>query len=62
MTKFGGVVGGVVGFLIVIVIAEWLWVDWFGTHGFLEGVLGVVCIVGGVIVGRTLIPRLRPRH
>ena len=28
----GGFVVAVVGFIIVMVIAEWLWVDWFSHH------------------------------
>jgi hypothetical protein len=61
MSKLGGVIGGVLGFLIVIVIGEWLWVDWFGTHGFLEGVLYVVFVAGGAFLGSAMSPRVRHR-
>jgi hypothetical protein len=32
----GGVVGGVLGFIVLIIIAEWIFVDWFGHHDALE--------------------------
>jgi hypothetical protein len=54
----GGVVGGVLGLIVQLVIAEWIWVDWFGHHGFLEGVLIVALVGGGAFLGSWLL-RLR---
>jgi hypothetical protein len=62
MAVFGGVVGGVIGFILVMVIAEWIWVDWFGRHDAFEGVLLAVLVGGGAFVGSRLMPRLGGRH
>jgi len=48
------VIGGVLGAIIVTVIAEWIFVDWFGHHGALEGVLIVALVAGGAFLGSWL--------
>jgi hypothetical protein len=57
----GGFVMGVVGFLVVLVIAEWLWVDWFADHDLAEGLLFAVFVGGGAFVGSRLLPRIAGR-
>jgi hypothetical protein len=57
----GGVIGGVLGFIIVLVIAEWLFVNWFGHHDLLEGLLFAVLVGGGAFVGSRLLPRMTGR-
>jgi H+/Cl- antiporter ClcA len=61
MVVLGGVIGGLLGFIIVLVIAEWQWVDWFGHHDALEGVLMVLFVGGGAFVGSRLMPPIRGR-
>jgi hypothetical protein len=61
MKVFGGIVGGVLGFIILLVIAEWLFVDWFGRHDPAEGLLIAVLVGGGAFVGTILLPRIANR-
>jgi hypothetical protein len=58
MAKLGGFIGALLGFILVMVIAEWQWVDWFGHHDWLEGVLLAVLVGGGAFVGSRLGPRI----
>jgi predicted CDP-diglyceride synthetase/phosphatidate cytidylyltransferase len=58
----GGVLGGFIGFVVVIVIAEWFWVDWFSDHDALEGLLLAVLVGGGAFIGSRLLPRVRRQH
>jgi hypothetical protein len=53
----GGIIGGVLGFIVLLVIAEWLWVDWFGHHDAFEGVLIVALVAGGAFLGAWLTGR-----
>lgn len=59
MAVRGGVLGGVLGFIVYLVIGEWIWVDWVGRHGWAEGVLVVGLVAGGAFVGSRLYPRIR---
>lgn len=61
MAVLGGVIGGLLGFIIVLVIAEWLFVSWFGHHDLLEGLLIAVLVGGGAFVGSRLMPRVTGR-
>jgi hypothetical protein len=61
VTVLGGVVGGVLGFIVLLVIAEWLYVDWFAHHDFLEGLLIAVLVGGGAFAGSRLMPRVGSR-
>jgi hypothetical protein len=61
MAVLGGVIGGVLGVLIVLVIAEWHWVDWFGHLEALETFLWVALVGGGAFVGSRLVPRISSR-
>ena len=61
MTVLGGVVGGVLGFIVLVVIAEWLYVDWFARHDILEGPLIAVLVGGGAFIGSRLVPRIGSR-
>jgi hypothetical protein len=58
MVALGGVVGGLLGFTILMIVAEWLYVDWFSHHDLLEGVLGGVLIGLGAFAGTRLVRRL----
>jgi hypothetical protein len=49
----------VLGFIVYLVIGEWIWVDWVGRHGWAEGVLVVGLVAGGAFVGSRLYPRIR---
>jgi hypothetical protein len=57
----GGIFGGVLGFIVLIVIAEWWFVDWFGHHDALEGLLVVVLVGGGAFLGSWLMGRAGDR-
>ena len=62
MAVLGGFIGAVVGFVILMVIAEWSWVDWFSRHDLLEGLLAGVLVGGGAFLGSRLLPRTRRGH
>jgi len=53
----GGVVGGVLGFIVVMVIAEWFFVNWFSHHDLLEGLMLAVLVGGGAFIGSRIGPR-----
>jgi hypothetical protein len=57
MARLGGCIGALLGTIVVLVVAEWIWVDWFGHHGLLEGLLVVVLVAGGAFAGSRLLPR-----
>jgi hypothetical protein len=62
MGVFGGCIGALLGFVVVMVVAEWLYVNWFGSHDLLEGLLGAVLVGGGAFLGSRLLPRFARRH
>jgi hypothetical protein len=58
---FGGCVGALLGFIVLLVIAEWLFVNWFGNHDLLEGLLAAAVVGGGAFVGSRLVSRVPGR-
>jgi hypothetical protein len=61
VAAFGGCIGALLGFIVLLVFAEWLFVNWFGNHDLLEGLLGAVLVGGGAFVGSRLILRAAGR-
>jgi hypothetical protein len=52
----------VIGFIVLLIMAEWFWVDSFTRHDLLEGLLIAVLVGGGVFVGTRLLPHARRRR
>ena len=65
MVRLGTWLGALVGFVVQLLFTEWLYVDYFGKHGPLEGVIIVAATVTGALLGKWsalhLVSRRRPR-
>jgi hypothetical protein len=62
MVRFGTLFGAFTGFVVQLLFTEWLYVDYFGKHGALEGVIIVASAVSGALIGRWFASRLVSRR
>ena len=60
--RLGILLGALVGFVIQLIFTEWLYVDTFGNHDALEGVIVVAAAVAGALLGKWVARRLVNRR
>ena len=62
MVRFGTLLGGFTGFVVQLLFTEWFYVDYFGKHGALEGVIIAASVVSGALIGKWFARRLVSRR